>query len=156
MTTADILQQLDTNHAEMNAAGLGSPTLDAFFNEVRKQVAESPDPDGTLGAIAQLIIRECSKNDRCPIYRDCTETGPHYDHSGFDLLKVMDETGRGTLIDAAMVVASGEESRATVCLGDAEFSDAASVRRKTAELRVFLDQVDELADRVFADHEGRS
>ncbi|MFI1726905.1 hypothetical protein [Streptomyces sp. NPDC020489] len=154
--SARAVAQLDANQAAMNAAGLGSTTLDEFFNVVRKQVAESTDPDGTLGAIAQLIISHCAKTDACPIYRDCDQTGPHYDHSGFGLLKVADETGQGTLIDAGMVALSGRKSHATVCLGNAEFDNAASVRQKTAELRVFLNHVDQLADRVFTDHQAHS
>ncbi|MCX4973168.1 hypothetical protein [Streptomyces sp. NBC_00620] len=92
----------------------------------------------------------------CPVYRDCIETGPHYDHSGHDLLKVMDETGRESLLDAGMIGLSSDDPRATVYIRNAEFTDAASVRQKTAELRSFLDQVDALADRVFTDHQARA
>lgn len=107
--------------------------------------------------ITSLVSEDAAKPVACPIYRDCTVTAAgHYDHSGFDRAKVMDETGRGLLIGADMVALSGNEQYAVVCLGNAEFSDLAALRAKTAELRRFLDEVDALADRVFGDHQARA
>lgn len=55
-----------------------------------------------------------------------------------------------------MVALSGGDMQPIVYIRNEEFADAVSVRAKTTELRNLLDQVDEMADRVFADHEGRS
>ncbi|MFF7754375.1 hypothetical protein ACFZCP_35250 [Streptomyces sp. NPDC007971] len=92
----------------------------------------------------------------CPVFRDCTMADPgHYDHSGHDL-KVLDHTDGSTVLDAGMVALSGEDQAAIVYIHNAEFEDAAAVHAKTAELRRFLDQVDAMADRVFADHKAAS
>lgn len=159
MTTtpaAGIIAQIHANADAANKAGLGGPAVDAFNAVVIRLVSESPDPEATIGAIAQLLTREYGKASACPLYRDCSATGPHYDHSSHDALKVLDETGREILLYAGMVANSGPDMHAVVYLRQAEFTDAASVRAKTAELRSFLDQVDAMADRVFADHKGRA
>ncbi|MEU0219415.1 hypothetical protein ABZ281_31900 [Streptomyces sp. NPDC006265] len=92
----------------------------------------------------------------CPTFRDCTVTEPgHTDHYAHDVLAVLDERNTSTVLDAGMVALSDDEPRAVVCIGVAEFTDAAAVHAKTAELRRMLDQVDAMADRVFADHEAR-
>ena len=103
--------------------------------------------------------REHSTPGSCPVFRDCTEVEPgHYDHSAHHL-KVTEDDGITPVLTAGMVALSGEvhaeDRHAIVYLRNAEFTDAASVRAKTAELRSFLDQVDAMADRVFADHQGR-
>ena len=104
----------------------------------------------TAGIIARLT------GAACPVYRDCSVTEPgHYDHSGHSL-KAIDDTDGSTVLDAGMVALSGRDRHAIVYVRNAEFTDAASVRAKTAELRRFLDEVDAMADRVFADHEGRA
>ncbi|MGW2288289.1 hypothetical protein [Streptomyces phaeochromogenes] len=59
-------------------------------------------------------------------------------------------------LEAGMVALSGGDMQPIVYIRNEEFADAVSVRAKTTELRNLLDQVDEMADRVFADHEGRS
>jgi hypothetical protein len=159
MTTAPaerIVAQIKSNADAADKAGLGGPAVDAFNAEVIRLVSESPDPEATIGELAQLLTREYGKASACPLYRDCAATGPHYDHSSHDALKVLDETGRETLLDAGMVANSGPDMHAIVYLRQAEFTDAVSVRAKTAELRSFLDQVDAMADRVFADHKGRA
>ncbi|AWT43197.1 MULTISPECIES: hypothetical protein [Streptomyces] len=92
----------------------------------------------------------------CPIYRDCTDTTPgHYDHQAHNL-KVLDERDTSTVLDAGMVAMSGDDPHAIVYVGVAEFTTAEAVKAKTAELRRFLDQVDAMADRVFADDQGRA
>lgn len=91
----------------------------------------------------------------CPVFRDCTETEPgHYDHCAHDL-KVTEDDGVTPVLTAGMVALSGSDHGAIVYLRNAEFEDAASVHAKTAELRRLLDQVDAMANRVFADHEAR-
>ncbi|MEU8031937.1 hypothetical protein AB0C13_25375 [Streptomyces sp. NPDC049099] len=91
----------------------------------------------------------------CPVFRDCTDTEPgHYDHCAHNL-KVTEDDGVTPVLTAGMVALSGEDQAAIVYIHNAEFDDAASVHAKTAELRRFLDQVDAMAVRVFADHEAR-
>lgn len=91
----------------------------------------------------------------CPVYRDCTATEPgHFDHHGHDL-KVLDDTDDSTILDAGLVALSGDDQHAIVYLRNSEFTDAAAVWAKTAEIRRFLDQVDKLADRAFTDHQAR-
>ncbi|WP_217553072.1 hypothetical protein [Streptomyces sp. GbtcB6] len=97
----------------------------------------------------------------CPMYRDCNDPTPgHYDHSGHGVLKVLDERDTSTVIDAGMVSLSTDDPHATVhatvYIGVAEYSDPAALKAKTQELRRFLDEVDALADRVFADHQARA
>ena len=64
MTTAAIadatriIERLEANHAASNAAGLGSPALDAFHREVVQAVAESPDPQACIREIADLLASE--------------------------------------------------------------------------------------------------
>lgn len=92
----------------------------------------------------------------CPVFRDCTDTAPgHYDHFTHDV-KVVDDTDGSTILDAGMVANSGSDRHAIVYLRNAEFTDPAKLREKTAEVRAFLDQVDALADRVFADQHART
>ena len=54
---AEIIEQLEANHAAANAAGHGGPQLDAVHREVVGTVAESPDPQACLAAIAGLLAR---------------------------------------------------------------------------------------------------
>ncbi|MER7967967.1 hypothetical protein ABTX35_02950 [Streptomyces sp. NPDC096080] len=137
--------------------GLDPDALALLIDTVQKQVDELRGAHAALTALraAHAARTEAAApSERCPIYRDCDETGPHYDHSSYGLLTVADETGHDSLIEAGMVALSGETTRATVCLGDAEFQSAAALRKKTAEMRAFLDQVDQLGDRVFTDQQG--
>lgn len=55
---ATIIEQLEANHAASNAAGLGSPELDAFHNLLVELVAEAPDPEFRIREIADLLARE--------------------------------------------------------------------------------------------------
>ncbi|MET7779600.1 hypothetical protein ABZU94_29890 [Streptomyces mirabilis] len=61
MTTAAqtrIIAQLKDGHADMCKAGLGSPALDAFHETVIEIVSESPDPQATIRALADLMAEE--------------------------------------------------------------------------------------------------
>jgi len=89
----------------------------------------------------------------CPVFRDCTIAEPgHFDHSAHDM-KVLDERDSSTVLDAGMVALSGDEDHVIVYVGVAEYADLDALKAKTQELRRFLDEVDRMADRVFADHE---
>ncbi|TRO55897.1 hypothetical protein [Streptomyces sp. IB201691-2A2] len=151
---AHLIAQLKANHVAANAVGLGSPALDAWYETITDIVTDSPDPEATIGAIAQLISRERRKELACQLYRDCTETGPHFDHFRHNLKVVGSD--EYPVLEAGMVALSGGDMQPIVYIHNEEFADAVSVRAKTSELRNLLDQVDEMADRVFADHQGRS
>ncbi|WP_369186199.1 hypothetical protein [Streptomyces sp. R08] len=153
-SAAPVIAQLKANRVAVNAVGLGTSALDAWYETIIDIVADSPDPVATIGAIAQLISRERRKDLACPLYRDCTETGPHIDHCRHNL-KVAG-SNECSVLEAGMVALSGGDMRPIVYIHNEEFADAVAVRAKTAELRNLLDQVDAMADRVFADHKGRS
>lgn len=109
-------------------------------------------------AIAAQVIANLTgvTSTPCPVYRDCADTNPgHFDHFTHDI-KVLDDSDGSTILDAGMVANSGSDRHVIVYLRNAEFTDPAKVREKTAEVRAFLDRVDELADRVFADHQARA
>jgi hypothetical protein len=150
---ARVIAQLKANHVAANAVGLGSPALDTWYETITEIVTDSQDPVATIGAIAQLISRERGKELACQLYRDCTETGPHFDHCRHNL-KVAG-SDEYPVLEAGMVALSGGDMQPIIYISNEEFADAVSVRAKTAELRSLLDQIDEMADRVFADHEGR-
>ncbi|UIX29561.1 hypothetical protein [Streptomyces sp. GQFP] len=59
-TAATIIEQLEANHAASNAAGLGSPELDAFHNLLVELIAEAPEPEFRLREIVDLLAREHS------------------------------------------------------------------------------------------------
>lgn len=104
------------------------------------------------------VLREYERQEAasgCPVFRDCAETeAGHYDHHNHDL-RVIDSADGNAILSAGMVALSGSDHAATVYLRNAEFDDAASVHAKTAEIRRMLDEVDAMADRVFADHQAR-
>ncbi|MBE4790712.1 hypothetical protein HW846_46570 [Streptomyces sp. NE06-02F] len=109
-------------------------------------------------AIAAQVIAQLTgvTSAPCPAFRDCADTTPgHFDHFTHDV-KVVDDADGSTILDAGMVANSGSDRHVIVYLRNAEFTDPAKVREKTAEVRAFLDRVDELADRVFADQQSRT
>ncbi|MFI5684646.1 hypothetical protein [Streptomyces sp. NPDC051636] len=96
----------------------------------------------------------------CPVFSDCEDVEPgHYDHYSHSL-KVTEDDGVTPVITAGMAALSGEvhaeDHHAVIYVHNAEFTDAASVHAKTAEIRRMLDQVDAMATRVFADHKART
>ncbi|MFG2648937.1 hypothetical protein [Streptomyces sp. NPDC048436] len=153
LSAAHVIAQLEADHVAAGAIGLGSPALDAFYGGVIDVVAGSPDPIAAISAIAELISCERREQHACPSYRDCTETGPHFDHCRHNL-EVTGSNGRPVL-ECGMVANSGENMRSIVYIRDEEFTDVVSVRAKTTELRNLLHQDDEMADRVFADGHDR-
>ncbi|MET8824764.1 hypothetical protein ABZX40_17840 [Streptomyces sp. NPDC004610] len=141
---AEIIAKLEAGHAVMNAAGLGSAALDAFYDLFVKAVAGSSDPDATVSEMVQLIARENDRAARCRLHPDwCVQTGPHYDHESASV-EVVDTKGE-TMLDAFALHFS--ESTPGVCIGESDFT-AEQARDKAAELRRFADRVDELAAHV--------
>ncbi|UXY28556.1 hypothetical protein [Streptomyces sp. HUAS TT20] len=103
--------------------------------------------------IASLRQSRQDTPSACPVYRDCEDRDPgHYDHYNHRL-RVTGEDG-STILDAGMAALSGDDTRPVVYLRNEDFADAAAAHAKTAELRQLLDQVDAMADRVFADHKA--
>ncbi|MGW1605114.1 hypothetical protein [Streptomyces eurythermus] len=149
---ARVIAELKANQDAANAVDLGSQALDTGYGTAVDIVADSPDPTATIGAVTQPISREHGKQLACQHYRDCTETGPHFDHCRHNLK--VEGSDEYPLLEAGMVALSGADTQPVVYISNEEFVDAVSVRAKTAELRKLLDQVDEMADRVFADHGG--
>lgn len=104
--------------------------------------------------IARLRPQLDNKPSACQ-YRDCQDTEPgHYDHYRHDL-RVTGEDG-STVLDAGMAALSGSDSGPVVYVRNEEFTDAATFRAKTAEVRHLLDEADAMAERVFADHKARA
>ncbi|MFD8736570.1 hypothetical protein ACFV06_16875 [Streptomyces sp. NPDC059618] len=60
-TAGRIIAQIKANQAATNRAGMGGPAMDAFNAEVLRQVANSPDPAGTIRAIYELLTCERGK-----------------------------------------------------------------------------------------------
>jgi hypothetical protein len=130
---------------------------DAIHEAMRKTLPHKYTPE-LADAIAASVIANLAGDIAvpCPVFRDCADTTPgHYDHFTHDT-KVLDDTDGSTILDAGMVANSGSDRHVIVYLRNAEFTDLESVRAKTAEVRAFLDGVDELADRVFADQQART
>jgi hypothetical protein len=133
-------------------------TITAAVHEaMRKTLPHKYTPDLADVIAAQTIANLTGVTSApCPVFRDCTDTTPgHYDHHSGDV-KVVDDADGSTILDAGMVANSGSDRHAIVYLRNAEFTDPASVRAKTAEVRAFLDRVDALAERVFADQQTRA
>lgn len=129
----------------------------AIHEAMRKRLPHKYTPDLADAIAAQAIANLTGVTSTpCPAFRDCADTTPgHYDHFTRDI-KVVDDSDGSTILDAGMVANSGSNRHVIVYLRNAEFTDPAKVREKTAEMRAFLDEVDALADRVFADHQVRA
>lgn len=56
-----IIEQIKAGHAAMNEAGHGSPALDDFHALVIEIVSESPDPQATVRAMADLMSEHVGK-----------------------------------------------------------------------------------------------
>jgi phage tail protein X len=129
----------------------------AVHEAMRKTLPHKYTPDLADAIAAQTIANLTGVTSApCPAFRDCTDTTPgHFDHFTHDI-KVLDDADGSTILDAGMVANSGSDRHVIVYLRNAEFTDPAKLREKTAEVREFLDQVDALADRVFADVQART
>lgn len=149
---AGIIAQIHANADAANKAGLGGPAMDAFNAEVIRLVSESPDPEATIGELAQLLNREPTHTTECRLFPAwCTSFGPHYDHVSADV-KVIDTEGK-EVIDARVLYLS--DSTPTVCIGESDFT-ADEARTKAAELRCFADRIDELSGHVDKAHAPRA
>jgi hypothetical protein len=149
---AGIILQLEKQHAEMYRAGLGSPALDAFHDELVRQVAEADDPKATFDRIVQLMAEHRAKAVKCRAYPAwCTETGAHDDHIGA-AHRIGDGHG-DDMISAQITHFAG--GRPTVAIGEAVFT-AEEARAKAAELRRFADRVEKLAGHVEDATQGRA
>lgn len=158
-------------HPENIAAKLGlaeGVTPDRLFDvlpavvdqAMRTALPGKYSPEIAERIAADMIARLSQKQDDepgvCPVYRDCESREPdHYDHFNHGGLRVTGEDG-STILDAGMAALSGSESDAVVYVRNEEFTDAAAVRAKTAEIRQLLDEADAMAERVFADHKARA
>ncbi|MGJ5804924.1 DUF6907 domain-containing protein [Streptomyces europaeiscabiei] len=73
---ARIILQLEQNHTETNAAGLGSPELDEFQNLIVSLVAEADDPKAVIARIAELLS-EHAENKTClpKLIQECERLG---------------------------------------------------------------------------------
>jgi hypothetical protein len=142
-------------HVDLDS-GIAAMT-DAVHKAMRETLPHQYTPDLADAIAAQTIASLTGVTSApCPVYRDCTDTTPgHYDHFTRDL-KILDDADGSTILDAGMVANSGSDRHVIVYLRNAEFTDPEAVRAKTAEVRAFLDEVDELADRVFADQQART
>ena len=139
--------------AERPDAGAVTAALPGAVDAALRKVA----PEHYSAELADRIAEGAVANltGPCPVYRDCVDTTPgHYDHFNHGI-KVTDDEG-ATVLDAGMAALSGTDSRPVVYLRNTDYNDAASVHAATAQLRALLDQVDAMADRVFADHEARA
>jgi hypothetical protein len=143
---ADIIAQIHANADAANKAGLGGPAMDAFNAEVIRLVSESPNPEATVGELAQLLHREPVRTTSCRLFPTwCIETGPHYDHRSTDHT-ITDMRGED-ILDARILHFSG--STPTVCIGQSDFTPE-QAREKAGELRCLADRIDELAAHVEA------
>lgn len=59
-----IIEQLKAGQAATNKAGLGGPEMDAFYEEVIRQIAKAPDPQARIREIADLITRERGRTSK--------------------------------------------------------------------------------------------
>lgn len=149
---ADALNTLDFEKVvaalpDVIAAAMRKTLPGKYTPELAAQIAQT--------MTAELRHAQQDEPAGCPIYRDCTETSPgHYDHYSHDT-KVTGQDG-GTILDIGLIALSGSQKHAIVYLRNEEFTDAASVHAKTAELRRLLDEADQMADRVFTDHAGHA
>ncbi|MDX2696843.1 hypothetical protein [Streptomyces ipomoeae] len=147
-----------THVASDSQPGINPDKLTAAVHEaMRKTLPHKYTPDLADAIAAQAIANLTGVTSvPCPVFRDCADTAPgHFDHFTHDV-KVVDDSDGSTILDAGMVANSGSDRHVIVYLRNAEFTDPASVRAKTAEVRAFLDEVDDLADRVFSDHQART
>lgn len=149
---AGIIAQLKANADAANKAGLSSPALDAFNAKVIRLVSASPDPEATIGELAQLLHREPVRTTNCRLFPAwCVEAGPHYDHFSADV-KVIDTEGED-VVDARILYLS--DSSPIVCIGQSDFT-ADEARMKAAELRCLADRIDELSGHVDKAHAPRA
>lgn len=153
----DLADHIDATKGPEGLARLVAALPDVVDHAMQTALPHRYTPELAEAIAADVIARLTGDTTMpCPVFRDCADTTPgHYDHHTGDT-KVLDDTDGSTILDAGMVANSGSDRHAIVYLRNAEFTDPAAVRAKTAEVRAFLDEVDALADRVFADQHARA
>ncbi|MGK3943693.1 hypothetical protein ABK046_35380 [Streptomyces caeruleatus] len=73
---ARIILQLEQNHAEANAVGLGSPDLDTFHSLIVSLVAEADDPEAVIAYIAELLSDHAENKAYLPkLIQECERLG---------------------------------------------------------------------------------
>ncbi|MFI9760980.1 DUF6907 domain-containing protein [Streptomyces sp. NPDC051963] len=119
---ARIILQLEQNHAEANAVGLGSPELDAFHSLMVSLVAEADDPKAVIAYIAELLS-DHAENKAClpKLIQECERLGLALqltDDPTVDLPGVRTIDGRRTVVARAdeVAVAYGDVHAVGRCL----------------------------------------
>lgn len=147
-----------TTHTTGDLTGLLAILPEAVDAAMRRTLPDfyTPQLAAAIAADVEFLARERGTTTRtCPVYRDCSMTEPgHYDHGGHDM-EVLDERDGSTVLDAGMVALSGDEEHVIAYVGVAEYTDLDALKAKTQELRRFLDEVDAMAGRVFADQAAK-
>lgn len=106
---ARIILQLEQNHAEANAIGLGSPELDAFHSLIISLVAEADDPKAVIAHVAELLCDHAENKAYLPkLIQECERLGLDLqltDEPVVDLPEIRTIDGRRTVIARADEVA---------------------------------------------------
>ncbi|MDQ0933327.1 DUF6907 domain-containing protein [Streptomyces turgidiscabies] len=106
---ARIILQLEQNHAEANAVGLGSPELDAFQNLIVSLVAEADDPKAVIAHVAELLCDHAENKAYLPkLIQECERLGLALqltDDPVVDLAEIRTVDGRRTVVARADEVA---------------------------------------------------
>jgi hypothetical protein len=106
---ARIILQLEQNHAEANAIGLGSPELDAFHSLIVSLVAEADAPKTVIAHVAELLCDHAENKAYLPkLIQECERLGLALqltDEPVVDLPEIRTIDGRRTVIARADEVA---------------------------------------------------
>ncbi|GAB2922890.1 hypothetical protein [Streptomyces heilongjiangensis] len=150
---ADTAREYRDDSIGLSPDGVVTALPGAVAAAMQKALPHRYTPELAAEFATEMIARLTGAKTDCPVFADCTDTTPgHYDHYSHDI-KVTGEDG-STILDIGMVAVSGSEHHAIVYLRNEEFTTAAALRAKTAELRLLLDQADEMADRVLGVEAG--
>ncbi|MCM2515793.1 hypothetical protein NC658_21430 [Streptomyces griseoincarnatus] len=100
--TTRIILQLKQKHAEADAAGLGSPELDAFQNLIISLVAEADNPKAVIAYVAALLREHTENKTYLPkLILECERLGLALhltDDPAVDLSEIRTIDGRRTLV----------------------------------------------------------
>ncbi|MFF2384071.1 hypothetical protein [Streptomyces sp. NPDC058108] len=112
--------------------GTTTARAENFMNEIDLLISVSPDPQGTLAAVIELLAGERVKNRACRSYAWCSQTGPHYDHSRHE---------NGIVSYGATHLSEGTPS---LYVGMDEFPPEQAAA-KAAQLRAIADRIEAMA-----------
>ncbi|MEU9405074.1 hypothetical protein AB0E08_05100 [Streptomyces sp. NPDC048281] len=136
-----ILDQLKTDQAATNAAGLGDANSDAYYELVTRIVSEAEDAEAAILEIVQLLKEHGRATSKCPVFPAwCTSAGEHDDHYSADFT-ILDTRGE-EMLAAHVICNSG--STPIVGISGSDFAPD-EARTKATELRWLADQVETLA-----------